>query len=399
SHRPHRDLPTTSANKREVLIQWDGTARSKFHHIWLRDHCRCPECFHSATMQRLINTFEIPQDLEPMFTRPTREGLEVVWPASTGPHVSTYPWTWLWKNSYYPATSQELAEKILWGSKIANDPPSVPYDEVTSNEHGVHKWLSKIDKFGFCFVPGIPATPEATEDLANRIGFIRETHYGKFWDFTANMACGDTAYSNLALPAHTDNTYFTDPSGIQLFHLLEHTGGGGGATLLVDGFYAASLLQDLYPEAYRLLSTVPMSSHAAGESTILYRASRSPLEHDAVGNLRAVRWNNADRSVLREVSHADIPRLYEAMRAWEKLITSSDSEYWVQLTPRTALAIDNHRVLHGRSAFIGKRRMCGAYIGVDEFRSRLAVLREQFGSSDDETLTGARERGVWSHDF
>jgi trimethyllysine dioxygenase len=129
----------------------------------------------------------------------------------------------------------------------------------------------------------------------------------------------------------------TDPSRIQLFHLLEHTGGGGGATLLVDGFYVASLLRDLYPEAYRLLSTIPMSAHAAGESTILHRASRPPLEHDALGNLRAVRWNNADRSVLREVSHADIPRLYEAMRAWEKLITSPNSEYWVQLSPRTAI--------------------------------------------------------------
>lgn len=42
------------------------------------------------------------------------------------------------------------------------------------------------------------------------------------------------------------------------------------------------------------------------------------------------------------------------------------------------LAIDNHRVLHGRSAFTGKRRMCGAYIGMDEFRSKLAVLSERF---------------------
>ena len=29
------------------------------HHIWLRDHCRCPECFHSITKQRLIRTFEV----------------------------------------------------------------------------------------------------------------------------------------------------------------------------------------------------------------------------------------------------------------------------------------------------------------------------------------------------
>ena len=32
---------------------------------------------------------------------------------------------------------------------------------------------------------------------------------------------------------------------------------------------------------------------------------------------------------------------------------------------------DNWRVLHGRSAFSGKRRMCGAYIGRDDYVSRL----------------------------
>lgn len=31
---------------------------------------------------------------------------------------------------------------------------------------------------------------------------------GGFWDFTADLAHGDTAYTNLALKAHTDSTYF-----------------------------------------------------------------------------------------------------------------------------------------------------------------------------------------------
>jgi hypothetical protein len=35
-------------------------------------------------------------------------------------------------------------------------------------------------------------------------------------------------------------------------------------------------------------------------------------------------------------------------------------------------------VLHGRAAFDGQRRMCGAYVAADEFRSKLAVLRERF---------------------
>ena len=40
--------------------------------------------------------------------------------------------------------------------------------------------------------------------------------------------------------------------------------------------------------------------------------------------------------------------------------------------------VDNHRVMHGRSAFDGKRRMCGAYIGVDDYRSKLTILNEKF---------------------
>ena len=34
--------------------------------------------------------------------------------------------------------------KVLWGSKIAKDPPLVLYDEVMFSEYGVYKWLSKI---------------------------------------------------------------------------------------------------------------------------------------------------------------------------------------------------------------------------------------------------------------
>ena len=59
--------------------------------------------------------------------------------------------------------------------------------------------------------------------------------------------------------------------------------------------------------------------------------------------------------------------------------------------------VDNHRVLHGRSAFTGKRRMCGAYIGVDEYTSKLAVLTEKFSAQEGETGKEiVNGRSVWS---
>ncbi|THH20417.1 hypothetical protein EW146_g954 [Bondarzewia mesenterica] len=397
------DLPTSTANDREVFIQWDNTSWSRFHHLWLRDHCRCPECFHSVTKQRLVNTFEIPPDIEPVSVESKPEGLQLTWPSSSLPHVSLYPWSWLRRNSYDPPAPPESTEKVLWGSKIVQRPPTVAYEDVMAEDgHGLYKWLHKIDKFGFCFVSDVPPTPEATEEVSRRIGFIRETHYGGFWDFTADLARGDTAYTNMALGAHTDNTYFTDPCGIQLFHLLSHTEGTGGETLLVDGFYVASILKELHPEVYQLLSTIPVPAHAAGEEDVFYRATRPVLGQDLeTGDLKSVRWNNDDRSVLRNVPTGIMLQWYDAIRTWNKFLTSPDSEYWVQLSPGTVVAVDNHRVLHGRSAFTGTRRMCGAYIGGDEFRSRLTVLSERFGDLRERSDTPSGDlrkagRSVWN---
>ncbi|KIM63545.1 hypothetical protein SCLCIDRAFT_15533 [Scleroderma citrinum Foug A] len=358
---------------------------SRSHHIWLRDHCRCPTCFHPAAKQRLVNTFQIPPDIKPIHVHGSTEGLEVVSP-STEHHSSFYPWSWLREHTYDPPQQKDHHgnEKVLWGAKIAKSPPAITYEEVMDDsDSGLYKWLSDIDRFGFCFVSGVPPTLEATEGLCERIGFIRETQYGKLWTFTADLSKGDTAYTTMALGAHTDNTYFTDPSGLQLFHLLSHIDGSGGATLLVDGFYVASLLKELHPDLYDILSRVPVPAHAAGEPTALYQPSPPSgyptLQHDILTKeLTQVRWNNDDRSAMSHLDPNLVEKWYDAIRTWHKLLVSPDSEFWVQLTPGTVLAINNHRVLHGRSAFDGKRQVCGAYIGMDEYRSKLTVLQEKF---------------------
>ncbi|KAI9568301.1 Trimethyllysine dioxygenase [Boletus coccyginus] len=359
------DLPIPSAGDRKIAIMWTPQNWSL-----ITFGCEITvgvlSCFHPITKQRLLNTFEIPPNIKPHHIKASTDGLDVVWPDSgTNYHSSFYPWSWLKAHTYDPPLKSRstLCEKALWGA---------------NSDQGLYKWLSDIDRFGFCLVSGVPATPEATEELTKRIGFIRETQCKciifLFWS-------GDTAYTTMALGAHTDNTYFTDPCGLQLFHLLSHTEGSGGATLLVDGFYVASLLKKLHPDAYELLSRIPIPAHAAGEATALYRPSPPsgypPLRHDVNGELVQVRWNNDDRSVMDHVDVDLVESWYDAIRTWHALLTSADSEYWVQLTPGTVLSVDNHRVLHGRSTFDGKRRVCGAYVGMDEYRSRLAVLRER----------------------
>lgn len=101
----------------------------------------------------------------------------------------------------------------------------------------------------------------------------------------------------------------TDPCGLQLFHLLSHTDGSGGATLLVDGFYVASILKELYPAAYATLTRIGVPAHAAGEPGALYTPFPErayPVLREHGGELVQVRWNNDDRSVMDHLSATEM---------------------------------------------------------------------------------------------
>lgn len=201
----------------------------------------------------------------------------------------------------------------------------------------------------------------------------------------------DTAYTNLALDAHTDTTYFSDPAGLQAFHVLSHTpdspadsGPLGGESLLVDGFRAARALRDGYPQAYEVLSAVGLPWHASGNEGIAISPDRMypVLEKGVGGEVGRVRWNNDDRGgVPGGFSVAEQEAWFKAARLWVEALR--EGEYWVQLEPGTVLSMfldsldgwgcwltrgtvfDNWRVLHGRSAFTGKRRVCGGYSKFD----------------------------------
>lgn len=239
--------------------------------------------------------------------------------------------------------------------------------------------------FGFCFVAGTPATPEASEELLATVGPIRNTHYGAFYDFVPDLAKADTAYTNIALAAHTDTTYFTEPAGLQAFHLLSHTPPPnkapeevlGGQSLLVDGFHAAQVLKQESPEDYETLHNVNVPWHASGNDGVAIAPDRAyPVFEGEGGELHRVRWNNDDRGVIP--LDVDVNAWYKAARKWNEILRRKDSEYWFQLQPGRMLSMelrlgillqfsnmctvfDNWRVLHGRSAFEGLRRICGGY--------------------------------------
>ncbi|KAK5669483.1 hypothetical protein BDV3_003599 [Batrachochytrium dendrobatidis] len=388
------DLTHSSVSPTASISDTDSTTRitfadgssTSFHGIWLRDHCRCKACFHQVTRQRLVDTSQIPLDIKPQSVSIRDGTVTIEWHKPS--HTTEFTLDWLQQHSYAPKVSIKIdkpSTKKFWDASIVSNLPTTPYKDIMGGNDGLQHWLTNIDTYGFGFVSGVPVDPKATEELGRRISFIRETHYGSFWDFTPNMEHGDTAYTTLGLGAHTDTTYFTDPIGLQLFHLLEHTG-TGGESLYVDAFHVANLLKQESPWAFDALTQIQITAHSAGdEHTFMQPTPKQfPLiKLDNFGNVLQVRYNNNDRSVLDSLSKTDVEQFYAALRVWMTMVKDRRNEAWVKLVPGMAVMVDNWRVLHGRSAFTGFRRLVGSYHGWDDYRSKVMMICGQGKAKDD----------------
>ncbi|KAH0284999.1 Trimethyllysine dioxygenase [Aureobasidium namibiae CBS 147.97] len=363
----------------------EGEDRTYVSNLWLRDQCPCHECVHPVTRQRQLDTFSLDPGVKPAklnIQTKEKQTIQIAWQDG---HQSEYPLKVLRKGrpTHTSVQRRGLVEQIMFDKTIAAKPPTVDYKSIVEAD-GIAEWTRQINVHGLSFVKDCPIDPEATKRLLEKIGPIRETHYGGFYDFTSNMASKDTAYTSLALEAHTDTTYFSEPAGLQMFHMLSHTGGSGGESLLVDGFAAARQLYGEDQEAYKVLSTVGIWAHASGNEDVSIQpyVCFPVLSHDPVlGHLVQVRWNNADRAAIEAPSDM-IDKWYEAARKFNRILNDPQNQYWTQLEPGMPLIFDNWRVLHGRSVFTGKRRMAGGYINRDDFISRFKLT----GSSRDEVL-------------
>jgi trimethyllysine dioxygenase len=170
---------------------------------------------------------------------------------------------------------------------------------------------------------------------------------------------------------------------------LEHQG-EGGHTLLVDGFFVAQKLKEQYPEYYDVLTRINVPTHSAGDKEILIHPtpkSGFPIVRVSpkTNEVYQIRYNNHDRSVLsgQQFSPKDIDHFYRALKAWKDIVTDKQVEFWTKMKPGTAVIVDNWRVLHGRSSFTGKRRLCGAYLNWDDYRSRINTVLDKKKMKDD----------------
>ncbi len=355
-----------------LTVAWPDGGTSRYPWFWLRDHSHDPATLHAETLQRQIDTAALPAAIAGRGA--TRQGdcIEITW--SDGSAAARLPLAFLAAHRQ-PATASlasGVARRTWDAASLPAAGPRVPYAEIMAGDDGLRAWLEQIETWGFCIAAGTPADPQATEALIRRVGYIRETLFGGFWDFTADRAKADTAYTNLELRPHTDGTYSHDAPGLQMLHCLAFAGSGGQSTV-IDGLKIAERLRDEAPQHYATLSLVAVPGQYIGDGMHL-RAARPVFRHDHQGRLAQVSFNNYDRAPFL-LPDGEMAAFYAALRAFEALANDPAMQWIHRLAPGEALLFDNWRVLHGRKAYDGTRRLCGAYLNHEDYESRLRMLR------------------------
>jgi trimethyllysine dioxygenase len=357
-------------NDRSLTVRWHDGVVSEFPWVWLRDHDAA--ALHPVTQQRQLQTAAIDAALHGTATELITEGVRISWSDGSPDSVLRGDFLARFRVPATTTTSVQVA-RVLWdGAGILEHWPVVEYTAVMESDAGVDGWLDNVAVYGFCVVTGTPPTTEATERLVRRAGYVRETIFGGFWDFQADLSKADTAYTNLELLPHTDGTYSHDAPGLQMLHCLAFDGTGGLSTM-VDGFRVASELRAAEPELYDVLSRIDVPGQYIGDGSHLM-ASRPVFRHDRSGELVQVSFNNADRAPFL-LPAPDMDRFYEALRAFEALVNDHRLQWRRVNPPGDAMLFDNWRVLHGRTAYTGHRHLCGAYINHEDYESRLRLAK------------------------
>jgi trimethyllysine dioxygenase len=354
-----------------LRVTWDDRVESEYPWLWVRDHAHDDATLHPVTQQRQLDTAAVPADLRADSSTVAADVVRVAWHG--GGDVSEIPVAFLYRfRSPQPAAISHGRTVTTWdATSIADAPLEVAFDAVMGGDDGAREWLSIVATYGFAIVTGTPASAAATESLIRRVGYVRETIFGGFWEFTANLAMADLAYSTEYLPAHTDGTYSHDAPGLQMLHCLAFDGTGGESTL-VDGFKIAEMLRDTAPDKFETLSNVAIPGQYIGDGAHLMSA-RPVFLHDHTGALVQVSYNNADRAPFL-LPPDEMTCVYDALRAFDQLANDPSIQWRQVLQPGSALLFDNWRTLHGRAAYTGRRTLCGAYVNHEDFESRLRML-------------------------
>ncbi|KAI8874310.1 Clavaminate synthase-like protein [Ramicandelaber brevisporus] len=397
---------------------------SSLPYVWLRDHCPCPACIHPSNRQKLHSSGDISLDVAPRQIQLVRGNgetiplpassnnadvdatgathLEVTWTGSglsggsndhtESDHVSRYPLQWLYEHHmsddiHHRPMSHSMPPHKLWdASTFTANPESSnvtlwhAYGDIMQDERALLRFLHQMAQYGLAFIHGIPDEDQIVAQIAERMGPIKETFYGRTWNVRSEPQAKNIAYTDLFLGYHMDLLYFEAPPGIQFLHCLKNSV-TGGASIFVDGFRAVDELRRRSPADIKPLTDIPVSFHYDNDGHHLH-LRKPTVVLDDINETTALNYGPPFQGTLELTDPSQATAFYRAFKKLDEAINHPSLRYELTLQPGECAVFANRRVLHGRRSFdasSGHRHLKGTYVGWDEFKDRYRVLRTKLG--------------------
>ncbi|MEM7171135.1 MAG: TauD/TfdA family dioxygenase [Pseudomonadota bacterium] len=377
-------IVTATLEKGVVEIAWGDGHRSRYPGVWFS---RTPD-FRKSLAGSPGPEAEIPAAAQPTELCITESGdLRLTWSGLEKPGVkmgneSQHGAAWL--RDHCPSQAERTRRRrhpILWDHGLRKNIPSENWDFLRTDPQAKLSCFEQLLDYGFCLLQKVPPQEGQVLEVARLFGLVSPSPYA---DDEAKPELENirvdprvpvnTRKANFLAP-HTDTCWRTSLSGLIYLHCLEaHS--RGGETLLVDGFALAERLRKSGPDAFACLSQTPLSFSANVSPEDQWQAMGKVITLDHDGAVAGIRYNRGS------IQHFDLPLdliepLHRALCAWESCLM--DEDHWLRLTlsPGDLLVIDNHRVMHGRTAFdpsAGARHLQTCSTRRDEFHNRYRAL-------------------------
>ncbi|XP_074649440.1 gamma-butyrobetaine dioxygenase-like [Tubulanus polymorphus] len=250
---------TKNSVKKWLDVTWNDGSQTSYPYVWLRDNCQCPACFHPSTISRLVPMRDLDPEIQPKDAVVGEDwNLTITWPDG---HQTTCTSEWLRERSFNETAREKRLEVFgqlhkHWGAEMQDNIPTFDYDKITSsddaNPHFLD-WLTHMDWFGLALMRNAPTeTTGHLRKIAEKICFPRKTNYGEYFQVESKTNPSNTAYTNRNLEYHSDLCNYLHVPGVQFLHCLKNTS-TGGRNRFVDATNAAKIMENEYPEYYKLL--------------------------------------------------------------------------------------------------------------------------------------------------
>ena len=360
-------------NKNKVFFN-NGSIKKEIHPFWLRERVSGEKFLDKGTQQRLFDPTFLDNEILINKANITDKFLEIDFNDGVNSKIEINK---LALEFYNEDTLLKSIPKIKWDSSL-KEVKNFKYQENFFESKEMYDLLISFYKYGFVIIKDIPTYDNFIVKFANSIGSVRRTNFGEYFNVKSKQDPNDLAYTSLALAPHTDNPYRKPVPCIQLLHCIESKVTGGFSTI-VDGYTVTEDLKKENFDFYKILSEIKVRFRFIDKEIVLEDWSEL-IKLDENKEFKQVRFSpRLDYVPMLEKGKLDL--YYKARKKLSEMYNSDNYRIEFKLSPKDLIMMDNHRLLHGRTAYEtkeGNRFLQGCYIDYDSTEGKLRHLKRKF---------------------